>query len=101
MTVFVAPASRRRHNTILARLSGDENSRRDIRASSYFSCEHWNENYGRAVYKLSVGSGVSCEAMMSSPEYAAAPVRRPSASSAEMRATSGLLLFAERCARTT
>ena len=30
-----------------------------------------------------------------------APVRRPSASSAEMRATSGLLLFSERCARTT
>jgi len=58
-------------------------------------------NIRGAIYKLSVGSGEACMATMSSPENAAAPERRPRASSAEMRATSGLLLFSERCARTT
>jgi len=45
-------------------------------------------------------SGSCCEAINSSPRKANKLGRRPSASSAQMRATSGLLLFSERCAST-
>src|SRR5579862_5356364 len=54
----------------------------------------------RGGYKSNGPSGECCEAICNVPPNANKGARRPSASSAEIRATEGLLFCSERCART-